>query len=412
MGDVILVGSRHSADTLRVREFLTRNGHPFLNLDLERDHAVEDLLDRFAIRPSETPVLICRGESVLRNPSNTDIADCLGFNAGIEPTRRRDVVVVGAGPAGLAAAVYAASEGLDVLVIEMASPGGQSGASSKIENYLGFPTGISGQDLAGRAYVQAQKFGAEMLVAEEVVRLRCDPRALVVEVADGAHVPARCVIVASGAAYRRLPLDNLAEHEGSGVYYCATATEAGLCGGEDVIIVGGGNAAGQAAVFLAQSAARVEIVVRADGLARSMSRYLIQRIEDSPHITVRPRTEVVGLAGDGHLSHVRLRDGNGTVTERSVRHLFLMAGAVPATGWLDGCVALDARGFVKTGADLTHDDLQGAGWPLGRAPFLLETSRPGVLAVGDVRSGSVKRVASAVGEGSVAISFVHRILHG
>jgi thioredoxin reductase (NADPH) len=411
LGDVVLIGSLHSASTLRIREFLTRNGHPFSYVDLDRDGDVQELLDRFHIAISEIPVLICRGDVVLRNPSNQKIADCLGFNQSIDQTHARDIVVVGAGPAGLAAAVYGASEGLDVLVMEANSPGGQAGSSSRIENYLGFPTGISGQELTGRAHAQAQRFGAEIMVARGAAQLTCGRKPYGVRVDGGSPVPARTVIVATGAQYRKPALANLPLFEGVGVYYSATFMEAQLCADEDVIVVGGGNSAGQAAVFLSQTTRRVLMLVRSDGLADSMSRYLIRRIEDSPTIELRTRTEIVALAGDGHLQQVRLRDTrSGDESTLDNRHVFLMMGAMPNTAWLAGCVALDEKGFIKTGPDLSPHELAEAHWPLARHPYLLETSLPGVFAVGDVRSGNVKRIASAVGEGSIAVSFVHRVI--
>jgi thioredoxin reductase (NADPH) len=408
IGDVVVVGSSFCATTLRVREFLNRNGHPYAYVDLDHDEGVQELLDRFEVGAGDVPILICRGNVVLRNPTNQEIADCLGFNEAIDREHVRDLVVVGAGPAGLAAAVYAASEGLDVLVLESASPGGQAGSSSKIENYLGFPTGISGQELTARAYTQAQKFGAQLMAAKGARRLDCDSRAYALEIDDGPRVPARCVILATGAEYRKLPLPDLARFEGAGVYYAATFMEAQLCAGEEAIVVGGGNSAGQAAVFLAQTAARVHLVVRAAGLEATMSRYLIRRIEDNPAITLHARTELVALEGNGHLERVRWR-GEGGEETYDLRHLFIMTGAAPATRWLDGCVALDAKGFIKTGPALTPEDLEAAGWPLARRPHLLETSKRGVFAVGDVRGGNVKRVASAVGEGSIAVAFVHQV---
>jgi thioredoxin reductase (NADPH) len=412
LGDAVLVGSNHCSGTLRVKEFLTRNGHPYTYIDLDRDSDVQDLLDRFHVSAGDVPVLICRGEMVLRNPTNQQIADCLGFNDAIDPTQVRDVVIVGAGPAGLAAAVYAASEGLDVLVLETNSPGGQAGSSSKIENYLGFPTGISGQALAGRAYTQAQKFGAHMVIAKGAKQLACDRKPYAIEIDGSLRVPARTVIIATGATYRKPSLENLSQFEGAGVYYGATFMEAQLCRGEELVVVGGGNSAGQAAVFLAQTAQRVHMLVRSSGLAESMSRYLIRRIEQNPAIVLRTCTEIVSLEGGNHLERVRWRDDQtGNIEIHDIRHVFLMTGAVPSTHWLDGCVALDAKGFIKTGADLSQDDLAAAHWPLARAPHLLETNVPGVFAVGDVRAGNIKRVASAVGEGSIAISFVHRALH-
>jgi len=410
VGDVVLVGSTHSASTLRIKEFLVRNGHPYSYIDLERDPAVQNLLDSFHIDATETPVVICRGELVLRNPSNQQVADCLGFNESVDQTQVRDLVIIGAGPAGLAAAVYGASEGLDVLVLETSSPGGQAGSSSKIENYLGFPTGISGRELAGRAYTQAQKFGAQVLIARGT-RLARDRKPYVVEVDNGARIQARTVVIATGAEYRKPPIENLSRFEGAGVYYGATFVEAQVCNGEEVIVVGGGNSAGQAAVFLAGMTKRVHMLVRSAGLADTMSRYLIRRIEETPTIVLRPRTEVVGLEGGHHLESVRWRNSEtGQTEEHTIRHLFLMTGARPNTLWLDGCVVLDTKGFIKTGPVLSPEDLSAAHWPLARRPYLLETSLPGAFAVGDVRGGSIKRVASAVGEGSIAISFVHQVL--
>lgn len=410
VGDIVLIGSTHSAGTLRIKEFLIRNGHPYSYIDLERDTEVQTLLDSFQISASEIPVVICRGQMALRNPSNQEIAECLGFNESIDQTHVRDLVVIGAGPSGLAAAVYGASEGLDVLVLETSSPGGQAGSSSKIENYLGFPTGISGQELASRAYIQAQKFGAHMLIAK-ATRLVCDSKPYVIELENGARISTRTVVIATGAQYRKIPLENLSRFEGAGVYYGATFVEAQLCGGEEVIIVGGGNSAGQAAVFLAQTAKRVHILVRSTSLAASMSRYLIRRIENSPTITLRPQTEIVDVEGGNHLNYVYWRNSQTGQTEKhEISHVFIMTGADPNTHWLNGCIALDSKGFIQTGPNLSPENLNTAGWPLIRQPYLLETSLPGVFAVGDVRGGSIKRVASAVGEGSIAISFVHTAL--
>jgi thioredoxin reductase (NADPH) len=297
-------------------------------------------------------------------------------------------------------------------MIESEAPGGQAGSSSRIENYLGFPTGISGQELASRALTQAEKFGAELMIARGARRLSCEKRPYAIEIDDGPPVPARTVVIATGAQYRKLKVPNLDEFEGAGVYYGATPIEAQLCRGEEVIVVGGGNSAGQAAVFLAQTAKRVHLLVRGTGLAESMSRYLIRRIEGSDAIVLRPHTEIVALEGVNHLEHVSWRDiETGAITTHDIRHVFSMTGAAPNTSWLDGCVVLDGKGFIKTGAELSKEDLAAAKWPLARPPYLLETSRPGVFAVGDVRCGNVKRVASAVGEGSIAITFVHEILH-
>jgi thioredoxin reductase (NADPH) len=411
-GDVVLIGSAHSAGTLRVKEFLTRNGHPHQYIDLDSDADAQEMLDRVAVSVADVPVLICGGDRVLRNPSNAQIAACLGFNDAIDSTQRRDLVIVGAGPAGLAAAVYGASEGLDVLVIEASSPGGQAGSSSRIENYLGFPTGISGLELTGRAYAQAEKFGAQVLIAKGATKLACDGPLYAVEMDDGTRLTARALIIATGAEYRKLGLDNRAQFEGAGVYYGATPMEAQLCVDQEVIVVGGGNSAGQAAVFLAASAKRVQILIRGCGLAETMSRYLVRRIEDDPAIVLRPRTEIVALEGDTHLTRVRWRDhASGRIESRDVKHVFVMTGAAPNTKWLDRCVSLDEHGFIKTGPQRSRDDLVAARWPLQRPPYLLETSRPGVFAVGDVRSGNIKRVASAVGEGSIAVAFVHQVLN-
>ena len=412
LGDVVVVGSNHCSGTLRVKEFLTRNGHPYSYIDLDRDADVQGLLDQFHVTAADVPVVICRGDVVLRNPTIQQIADCLGFNQPIDQTQIRDVVIVGAGPAGLAAAVYAASEGLDVLVLETNAPGGQAGSSSKIENYLGFPTGISGQDLAGRAYTQVQKFGAQVVIAKGAKRLACVRKPYTIEIDDSLKAPARTIIIATGAAYRKPPLENLSKFEGMGVYYAATFMEGQLCRGEEVIVVGGGNSAGQAAVFLAQASKRVHMLVRSSGLAESMSRYLIRRIEQNPAIVLATNTEIVALEGKHHLEKVSWRDHRSGSTEtHDIRHVFLMTGAVPSTQWLNRCIALDADGFIKTGPDLSQEDLAAAHWPLTRPPHLLETCLPGVFAVGDVRSGNIKRVASAVGEGSIAVSFVHQALH-
>ncbi len=411
MGDVILIGSRYSADTLRLKEFLARNGHPYTYLEVEQDPSVEELLERFNIRAQDVPVLIGRDQAPMRNPSNAEVARRLGFNAEIDEARVHDLIVVGAGPAGLASAVYAASEGLKVLALEGVAPGGQAGSSSRIENYLGFPMGISGQDLAGRAFVQAEKFGAQIAIARGATALKCDRSPFRVE-CDGADpVRGRVLVIASGARYRKLPLPNLSKFEGVGVYYGATHVEGNLCKDEEVVVVGGGNSAGQAAIFLSTIAKHVYILVRGTQLADSMSQYLIRRIEECSDITLLCRTEIIALGGEECLESVTWKNRDTGETEtRPVRHVFSMTGADPNTEWLHGCVALDAKGFVKTGSDLTRRDLDAARWPLNRQPYLFETSVPRVFAVGDVRSGSIKRVASAVGEGSVVVQLVHRVL--
>jgi len=409
-GDIMLIGSSYSRETLRLREFLGRNNYPFLNVDIESDPDVHEVLERFAIRPEDTPVVIWRGKQVCRNPSNREVAEYLGLNPQVDGQEIHDLLIVGAGPAGLAAAVYAASEGLDVRVVETIAPGGQAGTSSRIENYLGFPTGISGQALAGRALAQAQKFGAQLSVAWRATRLRCEKWPYCVEFEDGSSVRTRTILIASGAQYRPLEIPDLSRFIGSGVHYAATHLEARLCEGQEILIVGGGNSAGQAAVFLAGSCRHVHLLVRSDGLAASMSRYLIRRIDESQQITLHALTELTALQGAEHLERVTWRRRGGSTETHTINHVFMMTGAVPHTRWLDGCVVLDESGFVKTGSALSPEEIARVAWPLPRTPDLLETSVPGVFAAGDVRAGSVKRVASAVGEGSICVSFVHRAL--
>jgi thioredoxin reductase (NADPH) len=410
-GDLILIGSPYSAATLRLKEFLSRNGQPYTYLEVDRDTDVQNLLEHFEINLDDIPVLMCHDRPVLRHPTNAQVAQCLGFNSEIDESRVYDLIVVGAGPSGLAAAVYAASEGLDVLVLESNSPGGQAGSSSRIENYLGFPTGITGQELAGRAFVQAEKFGAQIAIARLAAGLACERRPFRVECAGAEPVRGRALIVASGAEYRKLPLPNLGRFEGVGVYYGATHLEAQLCANQEIVVVGGGNSAGQAAIFLSSIARHVHVLVRGPGLADSMSRYLIRRIEESPAITLRTRTQIVSLEGNGHLERLSWSNLESGHTEtHDVRHVFSMTGASPNTAWLGGCLALDDKQFIKTGADLLPENLEAARWPLRRRPYLFETSVPAVFAVGDVRSSSVKRVASAVGEGSVAVQLIHRVL--
>jgi thioredoxin reductase (NADPH) len=361
IGDVIVIGSNYCATTLRMKEFLVRNAHPHVFVDLDQEAGVQELLDRFAIGFEDVPVVIVGGDVILRSPTNREIADQLGFNESIDSSRIRDVVIVGAGPAGLAAAVYGASEGLDALVIESDSPGGQAGASSLIENYLGFPTGISGQELAGRAFTQAQKFGASIVIAEGATRLSCCQRPFAVDLDDGPHIVARTIVIATGATYRKIDFENLDRFTGAGVYFGAMFMEAQLCHDHDVVVVGAGNAAGQAAIFLAGHARHVHMIVRGDGLENRMSRYLIRRIEESPSITVHTRTEVVAVEGDDHVERMVWRDRDDQHTENCDScHLFVMTGAVPSTDLLDNCVALDTKGFNKTGRDLTRADLRAA----------------------------------------------------
>ena len=412
-GTLVVLGSQHSARTLEIREFLSRNGQPYTYVDLDRDQTSQELLDRFEVKPRDVPVVVCPGRGVLRSPSVRDLAAGLGLSVVSGGKQIRDVIIVGAGPAGLAAAVYAASEGLDVLLIETSSPGGQAASSSKIENYLGFPTGISGQELAGRAASQALKFGAQIVVARSVLRLACERRPYTVKLDGGEELAARTIVIATGAQYNKPALPNLERFEGNGVYYGATYMESQLCTGEEVAVVGGGNSAGQAAAFLAQTASRVHMLVRAAELSSTMSRYLIQRLEENPKVDLHYQTEISGLDGEDHLERLTWRDrATGAESEHAIRHLFIMTGASPRTEWLKGCLALDQKGFILTGRDL---DTAGDGdgnprWPLDRAPEMLETSLPGVFAVGDVRAGNVKRVASAVGEGAISIHLVHRAL--
>jgi thioredoxin reductase (NADPH) len=411
LGNVILLGSRHSAQTLELREFLSRNGHPYTYVDLDRDRGAQQLLDSFAVQASEAPVVICNGRNVLRRPSIAELANCLGLNSAIDGAHVRDVIIVGAGPAGLAAAVYGASEGLDVLVIETRAPGGQAGSSSKIENYLGFPTGVSGLELATRARTQALKFGAELMIARSVTRLDCGRRPYRVVLDSGEALAARSIVIATGAQYKKLTVPNLERFDGKGVYYGATHIEAQLCGGDEVIVVGGGNSAGQAAAFLSLGARKVHILVRGGGLADTMSRYLIQRLTENPKIELQVRTEITALAGEDTLERVTWRNReSGEESTREIRHVFVMTGASPRTEWLRGCLALDEKGFILTGRDMDETIGENPKWPLPRPALMLETSLPGVFAVGDVRSGNVKRVASAVGEGAISISLVHRAI--
>ncbi|HEX2529724.1 MAG TPA: FAD-dependent oxidoreductase [Geminicoccus sp.] len=401
-GGVVLIGPGHGADTLRLQRFLTRNGYPHRLLDTDLDPDADGFLTCFELTADQLPVVIASDERVLRNPSTSLLADDLGLTETIDQARVYDVAVVGAGPAGLASAVYAASEGLDTIVIEGVAPGGQAGTSSKIENYLGFPTGISGQALAGRAQVQAQKFGARLAISRHASELICERQPFRIVLDDGQAVQARSIVVATGARYRKLSVANYAKYEGQGIHYAATAMEGQLCDGEEVVVVGGGNSAGQAAVFLSRMAKHVHILVRAGGLAATMSDYLVQRIASSPKITLHARSEITALEGDAMLRRVTWTNRvTGDEQTHQVGNVFVMIGAEPNTDWLDGCLELDAKGFVLTGQD-----------PDGRAlssPF--STNRPGIFAVGDVRAGSVKRVASGVGEGSVVVAAVHQFLN-
>jgi thioredoxin reductase (NADPH) len=402
-GGPVLIGPADSPDVVRLQGFLTRNAWPYQVLDPAEDRDAAALLERYAPGPSELPLVVCTDGSVLKNPREGELADCLGMVRIDHPDRTYDVAVVGAGPAGLATAVYAASEGLSVIVFDAVAFGGQAAASARIENYLGFPAGISGQDLMGRAYVQAQKFGAEMVIPSQVVRLDCAGMPMALTLADGRRVTARTAVVACGARYRRPAIPNLEAFEGRGVWYWASPIEARLCRQQQVALVGGGNSAGQAAVFLSGFAAKVSILVRGDGLTATMSRYLIDRIEATANIELLTRTEIVALAGPpgAHLERVRWRrTTTGEETELPIRNVFLFVGADPATHWLQGCgVALDAKGFVRTGS--------ADGRP---RPSPLESSVLGVFAVGDVRSESVKRVGAAIGEGAAVVAQLHTVL--
>ncbi len=408
--DLLVVGSRYSAATQQLQEFLTRNAQPYTFVDLDSDDALPAFLEHFKFSCDDIPLVITSAGEPLRNPGLRAVAERVGIAERLDEQHVHDVAVVGAGPSGLACAVYAASEGLDVIVLDAIAPGGQAGTSSKIENYLGFPTGISGQALAGRAYVQAQKFGARIDVPTRLEALACGNPYHVLTLDSGETVRSRSVVIASGARYRKPVLDKLAQFEGVGVHYGATYLEAQLCRNEEVLIIGGGNSAGQAAVFLAETAAKVRILVRGEGLAASMSQYLIRRIETTSNIELLACTEVVTLIGERELEKIRWRNTRtGAETERPIRHLFVFIGATPNTEFLPESVVTDQKGFVCTGAEIESSG-NGHRWPLERPPYLLETSCPGVFAAGDVRATSTKRVASAVGEGSVAVQFVHAFL--
>ena len=401
-----VIGSRYSADTLRVRDFLAKNRVLFTWVDVETDPQVDRLLREFGVTEADTPVVACGHRLMLRNPSNRQLADTIGIRQPLEQTVY-DLAVVGAGPAGLAAAVYGASEGLHTVVLEQTAPGGQAGSSMRIENYLGFPTGLTGSELAGRAALQANKFGAQLSVPTPVTRLEFDKAYPVLRLDGGETVAAKCLLIACGAEYRRLGVDGRPRYDGTGVYYAATPNEAQLCRDAQVVLVGGGNSAGQAAVFLSQHAPKVLLVIRGDDLYKNMSSYLGRRIEQTRNIEVLRNTQIRRMRGDGHLTAVEIVN-NKTGEERTVETpaVFSFIGAVPRTDWLPPEVERDGKGFVRTGAGLA----QSPHWSRRRQPFLLETSRAGVFAAGDVRSGSVKRVASAVGEGAMAVQFVHEHL--
>jgi thioredoxin reductase (NADPH) len=404
---VRLVGSRYSTDTRRLREFLARNRMPYHWVDLEDDAEAEAILRCVGVEPAETPVVI-GGQGVLRNPSNAELAAMLGLGSRGTPPAMCDLVIVGGGPAGLAAALYGASEGLDTQAIDAVAFGGQASTSARIENYLGFPTGISGSELAERAALQARRLGARLVVPAEAVGLVQEDGHYAVELSSGDVVRGRTMIVATGARYRKLDVQDLERYEGVGVYYAATQSEAQLCEGDPALVVGGGNSAGQAAMFLSRNASSCRLMIRGDDLGKSMSRYLIDEIERREQVEVLKRTEVVALKGDTALEAVVVRDNaTGETRELAAKALFVFVGASPHTDWLAGHVAMDEHCFVLTGRDVQGDDLAAYG---DERPYFLETSRPGIFAVGDVHAGSIKRVASAVGEGSMAVRLVHQRL--
>ena len=396
-GGPVIVGHDHDADVLRLINFLSRNGHPFQRLDPDSDPAARALIERFSVEPEELPIVLCPGGQLLKNPQENALARCIGLVGPIDPERLFDVVVIGAGPAGLATSVYAGSEGLSVLALDCRSFGGQAGASARIENYLGFPTGISGMALMGRAFSQAQKFGVEMAIPDEAVKLECGMDPFHLQLANGERIQARAAVIATGARYRRLDVPGLDAFEGGAVHYWASPLEANLCARQEVALVGGGNSAGQAVVFLAGHAGKVTLLVRKP-LAATMSAYLVERIQGLANVEVVTGVAVTSLEGkDGMLEAVRWRDlASGAETRRPIAHLFSFIGAEPNTDWLAASgLKLDARGFVLTGAEA------------GEGRTSLETSRRGVFAVGDVRAGSVKRVAAAVGDGARVVALLH-----
>ncbi len=408
----LLIGRPGTPDLLRLEGFLARNSYPYAVLDATSDEEARAAVERFGVLPEELPLMICPNGALLKRPSDAEAAMCLGITPQLDPNSIYDVAVVGAGPAGLAAAVYGASEGLSVIVLDQRAFGGQAGASARIENYLGFPTGISGQALAGRAFTQAQKFGAEIAIPLEVTRLDCggatrkagDPFRL--EIADGEAVRARTVVVASGARYRRPAIANLAEFDGAGVSYWASPIEAKLCEGEEVALIGGGNSAGQAVVYLAPKVKRLHLIVRGKGLEASMSRYLIDRIGALPNVELHTGAEIVALDGDrsSGLTGATFRDrASGKTKTTPLRHLFLFIGADPNADWLENCLAVDDKGFVVTGKSFAVDGVK-------RAPQALETSMPRVFAIGDVRATSTKRVGAAIGEGAAVVAQIHQVL--
>ncbi len=398
-GGVTVIGRKQDALTLQIDRFLTRNGYPHRMLDIDEDEDSASAMEGFSIDRGDLPVVILPDGQLVKAPTDKELADALGLTEELRPDHLYDLAVIGAGPSGLAAAVYGASEGLETIIVEKLAPGGQAGTSSKIENYLGFPTGISGQALAGRAQIQAQKFGAKLAISRNATGLDCDGDYNKIILEGDEAICARALVIATGASYRKLNLENDEKFEGQGIHYAATPMEAKLCQNEEVAVIGGGNSAGQAAMFLSQTAKHVHLLIRSNSLAASMSSYLIDRLEASPKVTIRFGTAITELIGENHLESLRWKGPEG-IEDRDIRNVFVMIGAVPNTGWIGDCLQLDGCGFIRTGSDCKGEPTD--------SPYM--TSRAGVVAVGDVRSGSVKRVASGVGEGSVVIQAVHKYL--